>query len=148
MSASVIRLVAALAAVSVLAGCGPRDDRPVPIPEGALCARCGMEIHDRRLACEVVSSGKARFFDSIECLRDDPASQGPRAHPYLTDYDDGSLRSLSEVFIVHGNFPTPMGGGLAAFRDSLAAQRVARETQGQVLAGVSWLRTLERKDAR
>lgn len=111
------------------AGCsGAAGPRPIEI--GAPCASCGMEVRDLGFASEIVRAGAYRFYDSIECLlRDRPSS---RDAVYLPDYDSRALHAADSLWIVKGRFPSPMGGGLAAFVSRAAAEDVALRTEGRV----------------
>ena len=53
---------------------------------------------------------------------------GPQVR--LADYDTRRLVPVDSLWIVHGDFPTPMAGGLAAFARREAAEQVANETHG------------------
>lgn len=123
-----IALVAALAP----AGCARRADGPVPIATGTPCVVCGMNVQDLRYACEDYSSGRFRVYDSIECLLK-AAPPGERA--WLADWDSRQLVARDSVWVVHGDLPSPMGGGYAAFRDRAAADEVAAARRGVVTSG-------------
>ncbi len=121
---------AALAGNLAAAGCSPPAG-PRPIAPGTPCAACGMAIEDFRFACERQVAGRWRAYDSIECLaRDAPGS--PAGLPYLSDYDGRSLHRADSMWVVKGSFPSPMGGGYAAFLDRAAADEVAAQTAGRV----------------
>ncbi len=124
--------VTALILAAAAAGCagGPG---PHPIPLGASCATCGMEIQDLHFACERVAGAEARFYDSIECLLKDTNARRDAA-AYLPDYDRKTLHGADSLWIVKGRFPTPMDGGLAAFSSRPAADQIASQTQGLVLS--------------
>ena len=124
------------------AGCGPRGEGAIPIHAGTPCARCGMEVGNLKFASERVEAGRARVYDALECLR---ASERDRAagRVYVPDYDSGRLLPLDSAYVVHGHFPTPMGGGFAAFASRAAADSVALETQGDVTPGPQWWRAPE-----
>lgn len=92
------------------------------------CASCGMEVRDLRFACERRTDRGWRRYDAIECLLRD----GTIAEAWLTDYDQTALHAADSVWIVKGSFPSPMGGGLAAFLSRDAAERVAAQTSGHV----------------
>ena len=113
-------------ALVFLAGCsaGPRR-----ITSGMPCARCGMAIVEMRFACETQRKGQWRTFDSIECLLDDRKAGEPA---WLTDYDTRTLHAADSMWVVHGSFPSPMGGGYAAFLDPASARDVASKTRGTV----------------
>jgi len=113
--------------VSTLASCQSSNRAPA-IHAGNDCARCGMTIGDLRFACESQDAHGWRQYDSIECLVGD----GPRGSVWLADYDTKALAPVESLWVVKGDFPSPMGGGLAAFRDRAAADDVAGRTHGRV----------------
>lgn len=125
------RSALALAALLATAGCAREQSGPPPIAAGAPCALCGMEVASRRFACERAVGGKYRVYDSIECLLRDSVMTGGGLI-YLPDYDQQTLHAADSLWVVHGSFETPMGGGLAAFLDRAAADDLARTTQGRV----------------
>jgi len=111
------------------AGCS-RSAGPSPIRLGTACSFCGMEVHDLRFACERLRGGASRVYDSIECLLQDRPSGRDRV--YLPDYDSRALFTAESLWVVRGRFPTPMGGGFAAFASRAAAEDVASRTAGRV----------------
>ena len=123
-------VAACIALIAFAAGCGGRTGPP-EIVGGTPCATCGMGVSDRHFACERMAGGTWRVYDSIECLLKDG---GPSAGDsiYLADYDTQALHAADSLWIVRGNFSTPMGGGLAAFLARSAAHTVAAETGGRV----------------
>jgi nitrous oxide reductase accessory protein NosL len=125
------RAVLALALPTLLAGAGCAPAGPPPIAAGAPCGFCGMGIEDRRFACERPVGGRWRPYDSIECLLRD-AARAPGGAAFLADYDQAALHAAESLWVVRGDFPSPMGGGLAAFLDRAAADRVAAATRGRV----------------
>ena len=90
-----------------------------------------MEIHDARFACERRLAGRWRVYDSIECLLRD-TGESPGGAAWLADYDGRSLHAADSMWIAQGEFPSPMGGGYAAFLDSAAAGDVAGASSGSV----------------
>jgi len=132
MDAEATRRAIAAAAISIAlagaAGCA-RPAGPPPIVPGTRCVACGMAIEDLRFACERPDQDGWRAYDSIECLiRDTP----PGRPAWIADYDTRTLAAAESLWVVQGEFPSPMGGGYAAFRDRAAADDVARRTRGQV----------------
>ena len=123
---------ALLAALAIaLAGCAAGGDGPPAIARGASCARCGMGIADLKFATTRRVAEKWRAYDSIECLlADRSAAAGGSA--WLTDYETKTLLPEAEAWVLHGDFPSPMGGGLAAFADRAAAESLAVATHGTV----------------
>ncbi len=111
-------------------GCG-RQAGPPPIAVGATCVGCGMDVENLRFACELRTRGAWRVYDSIECLLAD-ARADRDARAWLADYDSRTLHAADSLWIVKGSFPSPMGGGYAAFLDRGAAEAVAARTSGHV----------------
>lgn len=125
-------LLTLAAILGVVTGCArvPAEPR---IQVGTPCATCGMEVQDLRFASLRRIEGRDRQYDSIECLLKD-AGAAPRSGEkiYLPDYDEGRLHPVESLWVVKGDFPTPMGGGLAAFATVQSAQEVADRTNGCV----------------
>jgi nitrous oxide reductase accessory protein NosL len=111
------------------AGCS-REPGPPRIQIGKPCATCGMGVQEARFAGLLRGADEDRQFDSIECLVQDSHVRSARV--YLADYDQGDLRAAESLWIVKGDFPTPMGGGLAAFASIESAREVAERTRGRV----------------
>ena len=131
-----VAVVAALA-LSV-AGCA-RPAGPPAIALGTPCAACGMDVLDLRFACERDAGNRWRVYDSIECLIRDAAAApaagaaGPRpGTTWLSDYDQQALHAAESLWVVRGEFASPMGGGFAAFLDLAAADSIAAATRGRV----------------
>jgi nitrous oxide reductase accessory protein NosL len=120
----------ALALLLALAGCDGAEGPP-RITAGMRCDACGMEIADLRFATARRVERGWRRFDSIECLVRDRGT-GPGGAAWLTDYDGIVLHPEDSVWVVRGSFPSPMGGGLAAFRSRSTADSVATLTSGRV----------------
>jgi nitrous oxide reductase accessory protein NosL len=118
----------ALLLAFAVAGCA--GNGPPAIHAGEACAGCGMSISDPGFACELGGARGWRQFDSIECLLRDPEVRAGRA--YLADYDSHSLHAADSMWVVQGSFPSPMGGGYAAFLSRRSADDIAARTQGRV----------------
>lgn len=116
-------------------GCAASSGPP-PIAIGISCAACGMEVRDLHFACERRTDGGWRVYDAIECLVRDPgnaaAPRPDRGDTWLADYDTQTLHAADSLWVVRGAFASPMGGGLAAFRDRAAADSIAIMTGGRV----------------
>ena len=141
MSAALRRLrlpLCLLALVLAPTGCG-RQAGPPPIARGVPCANCGMTVNDLHFACERRVGRDWRVYDAIECLLDDARGQAA-APAWLADYDARTLHATDSLWVVHGSFPSPMGGGYAAFLDRTAADAVAAKTGGSVRRYADWLR--------
>ena len=121
-----------IAALVLGAGCAGSSGPP-PIATGTPCAACGMEVQDLRFACERKADHGWRVYDAIECLtRDAGSTAGGTGNAWLADYDSRTLHAADSLWVVRGAFASPMGGGLAAFRDRAAADSVAVMTSGRV----------------
>lgn len=125
-----IRTPALVLALVVTAGCS-REPGPPRIEIGEPCATCGMAVQEIRFAGLLRDEDGDHQYDSIECLVKDVA--GREARVYLVDYDRGTLHAAESVWIVKGDFPTPMGGGLAAFASIEGAREVADRTNGRIM---------------
>jgi nitrous oxide reductase accessory protein NosL len=124
--------LATVLVAATLSGCGGTDGGPIPIALGRDCDVCRMSIQNLHYACERLTPERMHMYDSIECLLRDSEADGPA---WLADYDTQSLHAADSMWIVKGDIPSPMGGGLAAFLDRQSADEVAGETQGTVLDG-------------
>jgi len=107
-----------------------------------------MEVQDLRFACERAVGRTWRAYDSIECLLRDATSRPGAAGgvpgisgAWLADYDSRTLHAADSLWVVRGEFASPMGGGFAAFLDLAAADSVAAATRGRVDRLVSFLAT-------
>lgn len=132
------------------AGCA-RSGNPPAIRIGTACAGCGMEVQDLRFACERRRATTWRVYDAIECLvRDASAAPGDKpsgtgggpeaaGSAWLADYDRQTLHPADSLWVVRGSFPSPMGGGFAAFLARTAADSIAAATQGRVERLAVWL---------
>ena len=125
------RQLALLVALTFAVAAGrSRDPGPPRIQVGEPCATCGMAVQEVRFAGLVRGENEDRQYDSIECLIQDTRPGGARI--YLADYDQGDLHAADSLWVVKGDFPTPMGGGLAAFASIESARDVAERTHGRV----------------
>lgn len=126
-----------LAAALLAAGaCATPASGPVPIERGTACDACGMRIENLRYAAERQADDGLRMYDAIECLARDGEARGTA---WLSDYDTSTLHAADSMWIVEGDIPSPMGGGLAAFLARDAADQVAGETNGTVHPAGAWL---------
>jgi hypothetical protein len=137
--ASAIAALAALGALATLAAfSGCAGSGPPRIPLHGRCVSCGMGIEDLRFACERPVNSKWRAYDAVECLIHDTAKL-PGGPAWLSDYDTRALHAADSMWVVKGEFPTPMSGGFAAFARRSAADSVAALTHGQVGRFATWL---------
>ena len=124
------RSILAVAAVVILAGCGGgAADGPPDLSGGDLrCTACGMAVADPKFAAAIrTTGGEVEPYDAIECLvRDVRSRTGERApaETWLSDLPTGALHPAVAMTVVLADFPSPMGGGYAAF---LSAETAAAE---------------------
>ncbi len=123
------RRVLALLLAGSLGACAPAG--PPRVALGTRCVACSMDVADLRFACERRVGGRWRTYDAIECLLRD-AGGAPGAEAWLSDYDTRTLHPADSMWVVRGEFPSPMGGGFAAFTRRGAADSVATLTHGRV----------------
>jgi len=126
------RLVFLLLLLALACGCSGGAPK---IATGTPCTHCGMAIAERRFPCARVARRDVKAYDSIECLLAEDAA-GDRF--WLSDYDTQTLHAADSMWVVRGSFPSPMGGGYAAFLDRRAADDVARHTNGSVARLAEW----------
>ena len=86
---------------------------------------------DLRFAASREVEGRWRAYDAIECLLTDRARR-PGGPAWLSDYTTKALRPEKELWVLRGDFPSPMGGGLAAFATRAEAESLAFATDGVV----------------
>ncbi|MGD9547489.1 MAG: hypothetical protein AB7V45_08050 [Candidatus Krumholzibacteriia bacterium] len=127
-----IPAVLVLAAAAWMGCGGAGDDGPPDLSGGDLrCSACGMAVADPRYAAAIrTPEGGIAAYDAIECaVRDLRTRTGARAPAeiWLSDMPTAALRPASGMTVVLADFPSPMGGGYAAFADpSVAAAETER----------------------
>lgn len=113
-------------------GCGGGEGEKSPqVALGsAVCDACGMTLKDSRFIAVIAEPKPERAYDSIECLVRVMRASGETVSDaiWIADFDARTLRRQSELTLVHADFPSPMGGGYAAFagRDHARAEAEAR----------------------
>lgn len=118
----------ALASAAFLAGCGPREVRPVEIYPEDMCALCRMAISDQRFASEIVEqNGTVHKFDDLGCLAQYRGrTKGLEvAAVFLKDYETGEWVPEARGTVVEAGVSTPMGSGRVAFGDPERARAFA-----------------------
>jgi copper chaperone NosL len=120
------------------AGCGgganQADEAPVLDIGAMTCAACGMTLQNPTYAAAARdASGKLLAFDSIECAVQHGRRLGGADETlrfWLPDFDtdDHALHPAESMTVVKAGYPSPMGGGYAAFLspDRAAAEASAR----------------------
>lgn len=130
------KILAALIAAAVLAGCGGGSaEGPPDLSAGdRRCAACGMAVADPKFAAAIrTPKDEIEAYDAIECLvRDLRSRTGARtpAEIWLADLPTGALQPAARMTVVLADFPSPMGGGYAAFLSPQVAADEARRRSG------------------
>ena len=125
-----------LLSVAILVGCGGRTtEGPPDLTTGdPRCAACGMAVADPKFAAAIrTTGGEIAAYDAIECLvRDLRSRTGDRAPAeiWLADLPTGELQPAARMTVVLADFPSPMGGGYAAFLSPQTAADEARRRSG------------------
>lgn len=130
-------VVAAVLALTGLVACGGSAPRPLVLGDDA-CDVCRMAITDARYGGEVVlSTGRHKTFDSIECLAGWLASSPDTAKvraTYVSDYEHQQLIDASTaVYVRGGSVRSPMGRELAAFAPGSGTDKLRSTYGGEVL---------------
>lgn len=105
------------------------------------CEHCSMIIQNVDQGAVAIDSGEQlHTFCNPVCLIkeiDKLKREGTRPswQAYLFGHGDDSAISVSNAFIVHGEFETAMGYGLLAFKTRESADKFASELSGEV---ISW----------
>ncbi|MBI2416725.1 MAG: hypothetical protein HYV28_02280 [Ignavibacteriales bacterium] len=128
------------------AGC---DHDPVPIEYGKdLCIECEMLISDARFGAErVTAKGKIFRYDSIECLvasiNAENDFNGSESTLWVTAFDNPSklIEAEKTLYLIDVSIRSPMGGNIAAFKDTVTLRRVVPNQTATVL---SWNQLLTR----
>ena len=116
-------------------GCrGGGGDAPRVDLGTAMCDACRMTLTDARFVAVVEDGKSERAYDSIECLVRVWRASGETVSDeiWLSDFDTQTLRRQSELTLVHADFPSPMGGGYAAFADRERARTEASSRNGEL----------------
>lgn len=129
-------MLTALISLANLAGCGGGSaEGPPDLTTGdRRCAACGMAVADPKFAAAIRSADDGiEAYDAIECLvRDLRSRTGARApaETWLADLPTGALQPAAEMTVVLADFPSPMGGGYAAFLSPRTAADEAQRRSG------------------
>jgi copper chaperone NosL len=118
--------------------CGkPSDGPPEIVLDRTVCAHCGMLVSEPAFAAAYrVGGADAKVFDDIACLLNGLEGEETREAVAIWLHDFASsewIRETSAVFVVDAGFETPMGGGIVAFSDRVAAERAAHERDGRLV---------------
>ncbi len=124
------RNVCLATALCLLAGCTPKETRPVDIFPEDMCAYCKMAVSDQRVASEIITvSGEVFKFDDLGCLESYEGAHRDVeiAAAFVKEYDTKAWLRWQDAVIVETGLFTPMGSGKIAVRDSSRANSLARD---------------------
>ena len=124
-------------ALGLLLACGGQGPRPLVVGEDA-CEYCRMAITDTRFGGEIVlTTGRHRTFDSIECLASYLASGSDSAQVagvWVSDYESRSLvDAATAVYLRGGALRSPMGMEVSAFSPGTDPGALARKYGGSTM---------------
>ena len=137
---SVIVAVALLSAACGTTVTGPPDI----LVDQTACSHCGMLVSEPVYAAAYQAHGQeARVFDDIGCMLD--ALREETASPidvWLQDAGGAGWLDADQASVVASpRIRTPMSGGLLAYADAAAAEKVAAAQGGQVMRSLQALMT-------
>ena len=120
---------------------------PAIVVDRSACSRCGMFVSEVGYAAAIRwADGHDEVFDDIGCLlaKTQQVPDGDRQY-WFHDATRGEwITDARPVFVTSPELKTPMGGGIAAYRDRAAAEAAAARLRGRVVADFAALMTPER----
>jgi copper chaperone NosL len=123
-----------LAACALVLGCGASPQRLV---EGDPCEYCRMAITDTRFGGQVIlSTGRTRSFDAVECLAGYLASGADSARiadVLVSDFESGQLvDAATAVFVRDATVASPMGRSVIALAGGAPAEAILARYGGTI----------------
>jgi copper chaperone NosL len=124
----------AVAVLCALVACRPA---PQPLVEGDPCEFCRMAITDTRFGGQVVlTTGRTRSFDAIECLAGYLASGADSSRigrVLVSDFETGQLvDAATAVFVRDGTVASPMGRSVLALASGAPAEAILARYGGTI----------------
>jgi copper chaperone NosL len=140
------RLIFPILLFSIISCKNETEIKPVEILYGQdSCERCKMIISEKSYSAEyIMQDGEARKFDDIGCMihfANGEESKGDKIlAKYVRDYNTGNWIDATKAYFVWSkDIITPMGYGLAAFKDEESAQRLAGKAHGTMFSNLDEL---------
>jgi copper chaperone NosL len=143
------RRTLALALAAAALACAPSGPQPIAYGSES-CDVCRMTISEPRFGAEVLTTtGKARKFDSIECLANyvlQARAEGTLRSAWVTDYRNPGtfIAADSAVYLRDAGPHSPMGMRLMAFAPASDVAALVREFGGSALSWPELLGLVER----
>lgn len=133
-------LIAVVAAALTACG-GDLDGPPTVVPDASVCVECGMIISDLRYATALVvrdeRGGEAVLFDDLgdQLIWEREHPEREVLQRWVRDHGtEVWLAGERATYVRAADLRTPMASGLAAFATRAAADALAEELGGEVLA--------------
>lgn len=110
---------------------------PPPLAEGDPCEFCRMAITDTRFGGQVVlSTGRTRSFDAVECLAAYLASGADStrmSNVLVSDFESGQLvDAATAVFVRDATVASPMGRSVIALAGGAPAEAILARYGGTI----------------
>ena len=129
------------------ASCSARAAGPPEIAvDRTVCSHCGMLISEPMYAAAFQArDSEPRVFDDIGCMLDAVRREtAASVNVWVQDAGgSGWLDADEAVFVASSQLRTPMGGGVLAYADAIAAENAAATHRGEVARSLSDLMTLK-----
>lgn len=107
-----------------------------------------MSIDDKYFTAAFIDErGLPQKFDDIGCMKmyEEENRLSP-AHAWVHDHSSGAWLEVNKAFfVISRSQMTPMGYGVAAFSDPLAAKKFLLENQGQIISWEEMAKVLSQK---
>lgn len=134
------RFFTGFALLAVFSGCsGARDSAPPKVRLGQeVCSECRMSIDDDRFCCALLGEdGVYAKFDDIGCMKHFEETRQWVSRPgWVRDFVSRGWLKKDEAYYVQAknSLMTPMGSGIAAFKERRAAESFAVKASAAVLS--------------
>jgi copper chaperone NosL len=139
-------LIFSIILFSIISCKNETEIKPVEILYGQdSCERCKMIISEKSYSAEyILLDGEARKFDDIGCMIHFAYGEESKGEKilakYVRDYNTGNWIDANEAYFVWSkDIVTPMGYGLAAFKDDETARRLAGKAHGTLFSNLDEL---------
>ena len=129
-----------MAAALLAFGCSAAPSGPPEIVvDRSACSHCGMLFSELAYAAAYRAEGaEARVFDDIGCLRTAARGEGGPLTFWFHDAGDREwIEGAAATFVASPEIPSPMGGGIIAYRDRAEAERAAGARHGRVINSIA-----------
>jgi copper chaperone NosL len=137
-----LRRVALGAAMLFATSCGIKSDGPPRIlVDSSACSHCGMLISEPIYAAAYQSAGAApRVFDDLGCLQHAAREEHADLRVWVHDAATGEwMDGNAALFVSSSAIPTPMAGGVLAYRHADDAERASAKYKGRIIRSLSSL---------